>query len=313
MAQSGTTAEALAMLETASRAGNANASIEGALWLLRGFPVPRDIAKAREFTERGAAQGHADALLLNIAMKANGSGGPADWSAALVLLRQYAPRHDWLQRELALVDKLDLRLDGYPNDCPSGELLNADLGLAHFAGFLSQEEAQHIANVAVQTLKPSTVFDPASGRQVANPIRTSDGTVIGPAEEDLVVQAINRRIASATGTTFEQGEPISVLRYNPGQEYRLHFDAINNEVNNRIKTVIVYLNDAFEGGETHFPALGLTIKPSAGDAIVFDNLRSDGSIIRESRHAGLPVRRGVKWVATRWIRRQLYDPWSAKG
>jgi prolyl 4-hydroxylase len=76
----------------------------------------------------------------------------------------------------------------------------------------------------------------------------------------------------------------------------------------------MYLNDGYVGGQTHFPELDISFEPKAGDALVFDGLNADGSVNKLSRHAGLPVLQGQKWVATRWIRQHRFDPWtSSKG
>ena len=310
LARNGATEQALELLERASTAGDTAASTELGLWYIRGDVLPRDLAKARKHLRRAARAGGEEALLLEVALSANGSGGPVDWASSLSLLRQGAERFNYLKKELRLVESLNIDERGYPYQRPQGSVIDERVGLTRYPGFLSQSERQHIANIALSTLSPSTVFDPTTGHQVQNTIRTSDGTVIGPTQEDLVFQAIFRRIAKATDTDPEQGEPLSVLRYGPGQQYKPHFDAIAGARNNRIKTVLMYLNDAFEGGATTFPGLEITVQPKAGDAIVFDGLQDDGRLNDLSRHAGLPVTRGVKWVATRWIRALPFDPWS---
>jgi prolyl 4-hydroxylase len=108
----------------------------------------------------------------------------------------------------------------------------------------------------------------------------------------------------------EQGEPLMILRYAPGQEYRLHSDAIAGAANQRTMTVLLYLNQGFAGGETHFPELDITIVPRGGEALLFDNLLVDGRPDPRARHAGKPVRAGTKWLATRWIRQRSVDPWT---
>ena len=68
----------------------------------------------------------------------------------------------------------------------------------------------------------------------------------------------------------------------------------------------MYLNDVEAGGETEFPLAGVRIAPVAGRAVVFDNLLADGRPDPESLHAGLPVARGEKWLATLWLRERRY-------
>ena len=63
--------------------------------------------------------------------------------------------------------------------------------------------------------------------------------------------------------------------------------------------------------DTDFAAMdatvaGVRVKPQAGRAVIFDNLREDGSPDVDSLHAGTPVVRGEKWLATLWIRQRPY-------
>ncbi len=313
MSEQGSAGEAARLLEQASDAGNGDAAAELGIWLLRGNAIPRDLPRARHYLGKAARLGSEEAILLEIALTANGTGGPVDWQAAKALLQEGARHFSYLRKELATVEELQLDADGFPTQLPQAKILDARVGMVHFPNFLSGPECQHIANVTLNMLRPSTVFDPGTGRQIAHPIRTSDGAVIGPTQEDLVLQAIYRRIAATTGTSVQQGESLSVLRYAPGQQYRPHFDALAKSPNNRIKTVLMYLNDSYTGGQTSFPDTGITFEPKAGDALVFDGLAADGSVNPLSRHAGLPVLHGTKWVATRWIRAHAFDPWLVAG
>jgi prolyl 4-hydroxylase len=124
--------------------------------------------------------------------------------------------------------------------------------------------------------------------------------------EDLVIHALNRRIAITSGTDVFAGEPLQVLRYSPGQQYRPHLDALPTGDNQRILTMLVYLNEDYEGGETHFTRTGLRFAGSAGDALLFRNATSDGLPDEMAQHAGLPVVRGEKYLASRWIRQRPF-------
>jgi prolyl 4-hydroxylase len=164
-------------------------------------------------------------------------------------------------------------------------------------------------------LEPAVVVDPASGRFVTHPVRTSHGAVVGPARETLVIQAINRRLAAASGTDVRQGEPLTVLRYAPGQQYRPHHDALPLQVargNQRVLTMLAYLNAGYEGGATRFMGSGLEVRGGPGDVLLFANVKADGAPDPAAQHAGLPVTRGVKWLATRWVRQAPYDPWAPR-
>lgn len=131
--------------------------------------------------------------------------------------------------------------------------------------------------------------------------------------------AISERIARWTLLPVLHQENPQVLSYTPGQQYRAHFDFFqdNSTVQNggnRAATVVVYLNDVEEGGETVFALLpqkaaaapgtqlsecaskGLAIKPKRGTALLFHNLTPEGKLEPRSLHAGCPVTKGSKWV-----------------
>lgn len=307
----GDRAGAIAVGEAAAERNDADAMFMVAIWRLIGDPLPRDLAAARRLLARARQAGHADAAMMEVALTANGTGAPADWATARTLLKQAAPGDEMAARHLALVQTMDLSTNGTPRTLPISETLSATPRVAIYRNAFTPEECAHLAQAIQDIVAPSVVVDPATGRQIRHPIRNSDGAVIGPTRESLAVTAINHRIAAMTGIAVNQGEPLQVLRYAPGQQYRLHSDALPGAANQRIATAIIYLNDGFAGGETAFPDLGIRVVPRAGDMLAFDNVLPDGRPDPRMRHAGLPVTQGVKWIATRWIRARPHDPWTA--
>ena len=304
------TIDLVATLEAAGARGDAAAFAELAACHLRGDRIPRDLPAARRALRRAVAIGHVDAALLDVALTANGTGAPADWPAARALLAAAARGDPVAAEHAALIDALSLDAAGYPDAAIPLDVLSTDPFVAVARQAVSRAECLHLAGIANALLEPAVVVDPATGRAVPHPVRTSHNATIGPAQETLPVAAINRRLAALTGTALDAGEPLQVLRYAPGQQYRLHSDALPGVANQRRVTAIAYLNDGFEGGETDFPAIGLRVRPVAGDVLLFHSILPGGGADPRARHAGLPVTRGVKWVATRWIRGAPYDPWS---
>ena len=71
-------------------------------------------------------------------------------------------------------------------------------------------------------------------------------------------------------------------------------------------TALIYLNDDYEGGETAFTKTGLKVKGRNGDAHRVPEPGPDGKLDPLSEHAGLPVTRGTKYLASRWIREQTH-------
>lgn len=294
----------------AAAAGDADALFQQATWHLAGTPLTRDLAAARRALRLAAVQGHLEATMMEIALTANGSGGPCDWAAARSSLAHAASFDPAAHRMSTLLNRMRLDDAGAPDSLPVAEPLSSDGLIRRVRGCLSADECVHVGASIADLLRPATVADPRTGRNIPNPIRTSDAAVLPPTREDLVLRAINLRIAAISGTRVDQGEALTVLRYQPGQQFRLHSDALPQTRNQRVRTVLIYLNDGYEGGETTFPDHGLTIAPRTGDAIVFDNTDAQGRPNIAMRHTGEPVRRGVKWLATRWIRARPFDVWT---
>jgi prolyl 4-hydroxylase len=72
--------------------------------------------------------------------------------------------------------------------------------------------------------------------------------------------------------------------------------------------LIVYLNDVPNGGETVFPAIGLSVSPRRGNAVYFEYANSRQQLDGKSLHAGAPVIEGEKWALTKWMRTRRFVP-----
>ncbi|KAJ8314180.1 hypothetical protein KUTeg_008741 [Tegillarca granosa] len=65
-------------------------------------------------------------------------------------------------------------------------------------------------------------------------------------------------------------------------------------------TILVYLQDVAEGGETEFPELGIWVKPRKGRALVWNNMNEDGKCEHMSLHKAAKVTSGHKYIIQRW-------------
>jgi prolyl 4-hydroxylase len=266
-----------------------------------------DLAAARELFRRAAGTGRIDAATIYANLLAAGVGGPREWAAALRLLAALAEAHPRSRRELALVEAMALTSEGDPRGAPKGEAVCEAPAITLYPGLFSPGECAWLAGVALPMLEPAVVVDPESGRQRPDPVRVCDSVGFTSPLENPAVQALNRRLAAASGTAPERGEPLQVLRYRPGGEYKPHFDAIPGFANQRVMTFLVWLNEDYEGGETFFPKPGLKIRGRTGDGLLFRNSGADGRRDPDSGHAGLPVTRGEKLIASRWIRARTFE------
>ncbi|MBV8687975.1 MAG: 2OG-Fe(II) oxygenase [Alphaproteobacteria bacterium] len=261
---------------------------------------------ARELFRRAAAEGERRAAVVFVNLLAAGVGGPRDWPGALRLLRELARSGRRSAAELARIEAMALDEAGDPVHIPIGETLCEAPHVLRFEALLSAAECRYLVEAATPMLAPAAVVDPATGRQRPDPLRVGEGVGFTAPLETPAVHALNRRLAAASGTAVTQGEPLQVLRYRPGGEYRTHFDAIPGFANQRTMTFLVWLSDGFEGGETWFETPRLALRGRPGDAILFRNTAPDGRRDPASGHAGLPVKAGEKWLASRWIRARPY-------
>ncbi|WOL14282.1 hypothetical protein Cni_G23062 [Canna indica] len=196
-----------------------------------------------------------------------------------------------------------------------------------YKGFLSDEECDHLIDLARDKLQKSMVVrDDETGRSVMSKERTSSGMFLDWRRPDDVVAQIEERIAAWTFLPEENGEPIQVLHYGHGEKYVTHCDFFFDEPNQRIggqrlATVLMYLSDVEMGGETVFPysddgdinswanceGAGFAVKPRKGDAFLFFSLHVNGTADVKSFHGSCPVIEGEKWVATKWIRVRAFE------
>ena len=131
-------------------------------------------------------------------------------------------------------------------------------------------------------------------------------------DQRLPLLILRARVAASIGLPLAALEESAILHYAPGQTFAPHFDfldpsspvhatAIQTE-GQRVLTVLIYLNDGYDGGETDFCDIGFAFKGRRGDALMFWNVHPDGHPDSLTRHAGRPPTRGEKWLFSQWIR-----------
>jgi len=184
-----------------------------------------------------------------------------------------------------------------------------------FGSLLSHEECDQMIALARPKLQRSTVVNAATGSYDVHTARTSSGTHFERGETDLV-RKVETRIAELLSIPLENGEPIQILHYMPGAEYKPHFDFFDPALSGnekvlsmggqRTATLIMYLNDVEAGGSTIFPEVGLDVLPRKGNAIFFAYSSEKGELDRRTLHGGSPVAEGEKWIATKWLRLNEY-------
>lgn len=178
-----------------------------------------------------------------------------------------------------------------------------------FQNFLSTAECDELIRLSRDRMQASHVIDMDSGNTRADAGRTSSGTAFTRGESPLI-ERIERRIEALLQWPYERGEALQILRYEVGQEYKPHYDYVDPTQRGaapflarggqRVASLVMYLNTPQDGGGTNFPDAGFEIAAHQGCALYFSYDRPHP--MTRSRHGGMPVRAGEKWVATKWLR-----------
>lgn len=173
--------------------------------------------------------------------------------------------------------------------------------------FLSQEECNKIIDISKNKLEPSKIIDDSTGKSISNPARTSKGAGLDRHEHELV-SVIDHRIANFMNCPVDNGERLQVMNYQVGDKFSPHFDYfpdknINKESGGqRTSTLVIYLNDVDDGGSTYFPRINFSVTPRTGTAVYFEYYNSKGQVNPLTLHSGESVKKGEKWIATKWMR-----------
>jgi len=181
-----------------------------------------------------------------------------------------------------------------------------ELELFIVRGFLDPPTCAKLIEMVDAQRRPSTIADDIG---IAN-FRTSETC-------DLdwhvpVVGDIDRKMAYLLGLSLKASEPLQGQRYAPGQELKPHTDTFEPggydflvhtaDRGQRTWTAMIYLNEPEDGGATRFKAIGKTVQPEIGKLLAWNNLLPGGRPNPATLHQGMRVRRGTKYVLTKWFR-----------
>jgi len=178
--------------------------------------------------------------------------------------------------------------------------------------FLDCETCAALMERIDQRRRPSEISDDVG---IAN-FRTSETCDLD--WRDPLVAQVDAKIAALLGLPLAASEPLQGQRYAPGQEFKPHTDTLEPggydfyvhtaDTGQRTWTAMVYLNEPEEGGATRFKTIGKTIQPESGKLLAWNNLLPGGTPNPATLHQGMKVRRGVKYVLTKWFRERPPSP-----
>ena len=177
--------------------------------------------------------------------------------------------------------------------------------------FLDAEECATLVARIERDRRPSTIAD-ANGDHY---FRTSETCDLPMMEPDVL--ALDAKLSALSGIDPAFGEPIQGQRYEEGQEFKAHTDYFDphgadfhrfcSVSGQRTWTFMIYLNDVEAGGATRFKVIDKLIQPERGKLVCWNNRRPDGSVNPATLHHAMKVRKGLKYVVTKWYREL---PWG---
>lgn len=187
---------------------------------------------------------------------------------------------------------------------------NARIEMFVLRGFLSGDECDALIARIERDRRPSTIAD-SNGDHY---FRTSETCDLPMQEPDVL--ALDQKFSALSGIDRSFGEPIQGQRYAPGQEFKAHTDYFDPQgadyerfcsiAGQRTWTFMIYLNDVDAGGATRFKGIDKLIQPERGKLVCWNNRCADGSANPATLHHAMKVRKGLKYVVTKWYREKVW-------
>lgn len=318
-------AEALEVLRSLGRSGLAEAMFQLGQRLLVGDRAPFEPQEALRLIEAGVEQGHAGATAQLATLAAAGAWMPQDWQRALDLLQRAAEAGSALARgQLSLLaqtpatappgdpahwrelrERIDLRAWLEPQ--VERRALSESPRVRLAPGFAPPQLCRWLIHLAHGRLRRAMMYDGSRSRFSAE--RTNSDYFFDVVGADVTVAVLRQRIAALVKIPVFAMEPPQMLHYAEAEELKAHYDHVGTGGpmrSERIVTFLLYLNEAYQGGETEFCKTGLRVRGRTGDALYFANVDPAGARDAMALHAGLPVLEGEKWLFSQWIRNQTF-------
>ena len=291
--------DAVARLTSAAKEGVTDALYVLAVMTADGIGVPQDLKASLAHLQRAAECGHP------LAQKEL-AGLVGNWRLARDITAGKAQRSNaWAQLRAAVDVAAWLRI-------PEGRIFSSEPRIATVKGYLSFPACDWLIALGRSNLKAAQVYDAETGDLRADSNRSNSAAQLDLAHMDTFTAFVRARIAALANVSIAGLETSQILNYRVGEEFAEHCDFLDPDSpghardiamhGQRALTVLIYLNDDYEGGDTTFPALGRSYKGRKGDALVFWNLTPDGAPDWRTAHIGTAPTRGEKWLFSQWVR-----------
>jgi len=184
--------------------------------------------------------------------------------------------------------------------------------------FITSEECRKVINLGLDNLKRATIGIADKHAKVSTARTSQAGSLPTKA---LLIQNILLRACAMHDVSPQCCEVPQLIQYRVGQLYRPHLDFNSNPARSnqdplfensgqRVISMVVYLNEDFEGGKTNFTELeGVSVTPVKGSVASWWNKNQEGEMDTNTRHESMKITRGVKYAMSIFIREKpLTDP-----
>ena len=289
--------------ESAARGGSGEASRVLAVLAATGMGLTQDLNAALGHLQAAAERGHG-------AAQAELAALAGDWQLAdEILSGRGKPSEGW-DRVRAAVD-----IGGWLR-APRLAEISTQPRIAVVEAFISPRTCDWLIRVARPHLKQAQIYDNPTGERRDDGRRNNSAAELHLALMDTVVAFLRARIAALAKVPLAwlNAESCQIMHYRPGEEFVPHHDFLDvsypahardvADKGQRALTLLIYLNEDYENGQTAFPALGRSFRGRKGDALLFWNVADDGTPDQRTLHAGTPPTSGEKWLLSQWIRRR---------
>jgi len=193
----------------------------------------------------------------------------------------------------------------------NAKVLSWDPRIFLYPQFLSDQECDYIVQLAGESVQreafPNVV------------VATSAAWLIEYQNNPLILN-IEKRIAEWSQLPLEYGEIFFLRRFQPNEVYPDHFDFFNEETDKqwigeqgqRLASVVMCLVAPEKGGDVIFHEVNVRVSCNKGDALLYFNLKADGTLALNSAHGFDPVQQGTKFTLTKWIRQRKVNRGEAQ-
>ena len=264
-----------------------------------GIGVPQDLKASLHHLQQAAERGHRPAQTELAALVGN-------WRLVREISSGKIPRQETWERLRAAVDIAAW------SSVPRGSVFSAEPRIAVVKGFISAPTCDWLVRLGKPHLQQAEIYDTESGDLREDSKRSNSAAGLGLARMDMVLAFVRARIAALAELPVFALETSQVLHYEVGQQFSPHHDFLDVSFpglarkvaseGQRALTLLIYLNEDYEGGDTAFPTLGRSFKGRKGDALIFWNVTQDGAPDWRTLHIGTAPTSGEKWLFSQWIR-----------